>query len=329
MLLHDLLYVILPWTLVSHLVVALDYEPVLDIDPYSKETRLACEHVNFAPIGCSIFRGCLGKEQGMCRPQSVWNDVCFDDASGLQDRGICERYKKSCSQAAHPAAECNSGLPSILKVSEVRSLIKEICTEMPNMKHCKICGNGECDQPFLQAYVPLCASMPGMHECKQWKNICGNVDEEHFKNIWKCFGDDADEPPPMRMYLHSSTVEYILFSWWVPRTTLGFSAACLFCFSLGLLSSFVRIFRMTLEAEWAMGEEKGTREWLRPQSYRTNAKRSGLIMAASLLDFLVMLVVMTFNIGIIISSVLGLGLGHFLFGHMAGKHSVPSCCGAG
>ena len=47
-----------------------------------------------------------------------------------------------------------------------------------------------------------------------------------------------------------------------------------------------------------------------------NAARAAFTMVIVFLDYMLMLVVMTFNLGLIISAILGFGLGALLFGHM-------------
>jgi len=300
------------------------------LDVYSKETSEACALAKHVPVGCSVYKACQDEkfEKGFCAPQSVWNDVCSDDLDVLRRDGVCERYQENCIESK--TDECDSGLPNMLKTSEVRALIKEMCLEMPKMKQCGHCKTGECGDPFMSAYVPLCVSMPNMHECKPWRDMCTTVKESQIKTAWRCSSKKEElDPPPMRMYLHFSRLDYVLFSWWVPRTSLSYALACLTCFFTGLISSTARIYRVRAEAHWGRleGEHPDAEpQWFAPPSFALNLNRAVLVAFVSLLDFAVMLLVMTFNGGIIISCVAGLAFGHLLFGHMTSKRAVPTCC---
>jgi hypothetical protein len=182
----------------------------------------------------------------------------------------------------------------------------------------------------------LCASMPGMHECSAWKTLCSKVKESAIKRAWECpekssDGDDED-PPPMRMFLHFSKVDYILFSWWVPRDYVEYGFACVCCLLLGTFSSTLRVVRVRAEAAWSASDEQlkpEELEWFAPPSASISAKRAFLLAVVSFVDFMLMLVVMSFNVGIIFSCVAGLALGHFMFSHMTPRKIVPSCCCAG
>lgn len=303
-----------------------------DLDVYSKETTQACAIAKHVPPGCSVLKACGDdkNDQGFCAPQSIWNDVCSDDLEILRRDGICEKYQDKCIESK--SEECLSGLPNLPKTSDVRSLIKEMCHEMPKMKACSGCHTGECGDPFMSAYVPLCASMPNMHECGPWRNLCTLVKENEIKIAWQCAkqsSDDDDDPPPMRMYLHFSRLDYVLFSWWVPRTNLSYAIACLTCFLMGAVSSTLRICRIRAEIWWGASDEQDLQsepEWFSMPSYATNLKRALLVAFVSMLDFTIMLLVMTFNIGIIIACVAGLAFGHFLFGHMTPRRPAPTCC---
>jgi hypothetical protein len=303
-----------------------------DIDIYSKEIECACGLTKQAPVGCSISKACSeGKtHRGYCAPQSIWNDVCGDDLAQLRKDGICERYQDTCIEST--SKDCSTGFPDLPKTSQIRSLVKEMCTEMPKMKACKGCNTGDCDEPFTAAYIPLCVSMPGMHECIAWKSMCAKAPEPEIRQAWRCPEKDEEDPPPMRMFLHFSRIDYILFSWWVPRSYLAYFLTCVFCFLFGVISSSLRILRVRAEAQWSAIDsdtQHGEYRWFAPPSFATNAKRATFLALVSVVDFMLMLLVMSFNVGIIAACVLGLAFGHFLFGHMTPQKTVPSCCCAG
>lgn len=50
--------------------------------------------------------------------------------------------------------------------------------------------------------------------------------------------------------------------------------------------------------------------------FARNSVRSLFTMIIVFFDYMLMLIVMTFNIGLIVSAVLGFGIGALLFGHM-------------
>ncbi len=56
-----------------------------------------------------------------------------------------------------------------------------------------------------------------------------------------------------------------------------------------------------------------------PAQARRNVVRSVFTIVIVFLDYMLMLIVMTFNVGIIVSAVLGFGLGALLFGEPCGS----------
>ncbi|KAF8360860.1 hypothetical protein PRIPAC_87783, partial [Pristionchus pacificus] len=135
------------------------------------------------------------------------------------------------------------------------------------------------------------------------------------------------------MTLHIGDREIILFSWWKTGSLLGLIGSCLIIFLLAVLYEAIRAFRMWIarfdaieaaskqENEIEEREERGrirsAATLIFTQSPVSSIKmrivHSLLHSAQTLLGFILMLIVMTFNFWVLLSVVLGMTLGFFIF----------------
>ncbi|KAJ3413480.1 hypothetical protein HDV05_007925 [Chytridiales sp. JEL 0842] len=154
--------------------------------------------------------------------------------------------------------------------------------------------------------------------------------------------------PVMKMFFHTGISEYILFFQWVPRTPAQFFGACMFTIVLGVLFYALGFLRMLVvlrrlkkltkknseksttavaarKASQAGSESTVTIDNSIPMTSTTKESKFNLdkelfmLAKASLkafeafLSYVLMLIVMTYNIWLILCACLGLFLGSYIF----------------
>ena len=119
---------------------------------------------------------------------------------------------------------------------------------MPGCEKCT--SRRACPDP-LAVYSQVCLGMPGMAQCSKLFQMCEGAAGETFKAL--CDGGEGGGSalPPMKMYMHSSISEIILFKEWVP-TTGGAYAGALLCVLLAAVAvQALKAWRVMLEVRWA------------------------------------------------------------------------------
>ena len=125
----------------------------------------------------------------------------------------------------------------------------------------------------------------------------------------------------MRMYFHLEYDDVILFKTWLPESATAYACALMVTFLLAVVSAWLRALRVLHEARpprQAASAPPRIRDVL-----RGNAGRAALVVAGSSADYLLMLVAMTFNVGLFFAIVIGLGTGTLIFGHWGRSCSTP------
>ncbi|KAI0312562.1 Ctr copper transporter family-domain-containing protein [Amylostereum chailletii] len=143
----------------------------------------------------------------------------------------------------------------------------------------------------------------------------------------------------MLTYLHFTPGDNLWFLGWVPASAGAMVGTCLGLFLLALVERWLAASKAVMEAHWHAralvemanrantlpehAERKTTtklanaRRTLPPFILAHDAARGVMQALLSLLGFLFMLAVMTFQVGFILSIVVGLGVGETLFGRYA------------
>ena len=240
------------------------------------------------------------------------------------------------------------GAPSTAEATEA---VQGMCSShsMPGCDSCKqgaAAGAEGCREPLV-ALSAVCASMPGMRDCRQLAEACGsgkdasisfpetcafassggkNRKEKKGSSAASLAGSDAHSSgafdlPPMRMFLHQDAEDIVLSRNWVPRSPGAVAAACLGAIAGGFMSQALRAARGVAEAAVAARLLRGGRGggglFSSPAAgarLGRNALRAAATFASSLLDLLLMLVAMTFSWPLIFSVAAGYGLGALVFG---------------
>jgi copper transporter 1 len=209
---------------------------------------------------------------------------------------------------------------------------------MPGCERCNIKETSvysECD--LLGTYSYLCKQMPGMSQCKEYKSMCSSN-----PSIAGCSQVDEGgslDPPIMKMFFHSGFADYVLFESWVPRNALQYWLTLFVCFVAASLYEALQVFISIRETKWilsgysktevldhafgGLGNEKLSSS-VSPMSHlcglsmgidgvRIASVRGIFRILSTTLGYGLMLLAMTFNVGIFLSIILGFGVGTFIF----------------
>ena len=269
--------------------------------------------------GCSVRRQCdLGGALGAaCDDFSLLVHVCTQ----MPSMASCAAVSSLCAKGS--AVEACSNVPASLKrmltASDARSAALAVCEAMPSMSACGTCrsGSGACPDPLLSV-SKLCRAMPSMDSCAPWEAWCLAPGSEHDLPAY-CGGVPHDGGGvPMRMYFHLDWRDYILFKGWTPHDAETYVLALAAVALSAVGSAWLRAVRVVFECSQAGAPGGGRRHRI----FRANAARALLVTVSSGLDYLLMLVAMTYNVGLFLAVVVGLGVGTLAFGHW-GRTASP------
>ncbi|KAF9219854.1 CTR copper uptake transporter [Gyrodon lividus] len=135
-------------------------------------------------------------------------------------------------------------------------------------------------------------------------------------------------------YLHFTPGDTLWFLGWVPKSTGAMVGACIGIFLLALVERWVATCRALMELHWStrastLFSDKsngspvpalpgaGKLRRLAPFIPSHDITRGVMFAGHTLLTYLFMLTVMTFQLGFILSLVVGLGVGETLFGRFS------------
>ena len=220
---------------------------------------------------------------------------------------------------------------------------------MDGCDNCKIRSSAdtysECD--LLGTYSYLCQSMPEMSQCSNWMSMCEATPSLSFCATAR--NGNANAPPQMRMYFHTGFADYILFEGFVPRTPGEYIGACIFTLLLAILYEALFAWLSIQELKWRveLRQLSNTRRsccgrvaledsdsgsttclvvpplpsFLKHFAGYSNGNRGTRIAAMRgfcktfmiCISYALMLLAMTFNLGIFICVCIGFGLGSFMF----------------
>ncbi|KIK93308.1 hypothetical protein PAXRUDRAFT_145356 [Paxillus rubicundulus Ve08.2h10] len=142
----------------------------------------------------------------------------------------------------------------------------------------------------------------------------------------------------MLPYLHFTPGDTLWFLGWVPNTTGAMVGACIGLFLLALVERWVAACRALMEVHWRTSiliadrsnnspvpvfPYAGKSKRLTPPFIPSHDITRGVMFAGhALITYLFMLAIMTFQLGFILSLVVGLGAGEVLFGRFSSSAHV-------
>jgi len=276
---------------------------------------------------------------------------------GMSGMTACSNYKSLCGVSGSMVKECTSSgpIPNVLQTATTVADIQAMCSAMP-MDGCSGCtSSSQCPDP-LATISTICLSME-MTGCSDWQSMCNSISMQGQSDAFEfvCGGSSGavNTEPIMRMYFHQSTEDFVLFHAWVPRNSWQYALTFFAIILMGVLVTFLKVCRLYLdevkkqkeaEAELlavpllASPSDSPPKKIVHPKFFRAilpgrkqlreNLVRACFTLAIVTLDFLLMLVAMTFNVGLFVAVVLGYGVGTILFGHglLFVEADLVNCC---
>lgn len=263
-----------------------------------------------------------------CSEISVMVDICDDMPMGVDG---CSHWDSMCKpdNTESVVKQCKTPvLSNVLPFTiETKNLVADICNTMP-MDGCEKCKQDDQHCDFLEVYGHLCIQMPDMSQCSKWHSLCEVVPD------WPiCGGSDHDHntPPTMRMYFHMGIKDYVLFKEWVPTTSLAYFGTWVAVFVIAIIFDGIKFIRSRLEKRWAQSAlrlgDNGVVIEDRGEKFRPSVDffRSSLQALETLWGYAVMLIAMTFNVGLFLAVVAGSFVGTMLFGRFIVYQAKASC----
>lgn len=283
--------------------------------------------------GCSMRDSCeaKGETDGDCDGFRILKVLCID-MGGMSG---CSHYNSMCNTPGSVVAECREEVADVPSTMDTDAMIQDLCAShfMSPCTDYYQCSAGSqtptthCD--ILRIYSDICLSMSGMPDCADHTTMCSTMETD----LGYCLGSSYNLPPVMRMYFHTGERDYILFEGWVPEDRSEYVGSWFAIFLLGILLEFLRACRAFFEyistpPACECAARKGLSGFLfeRPFRIRVDFVRALLHLVDVTLSLLLMLVAMTFNVGLFLAVVFGAAVGHFLFGrYFASVAKGPAC----
>lgn len=293
-----------------------------------------CKSMPYMPV-CTINDKCMSlhSHDGLCDPFSILGDSCTHDMPGM---GGCKNFRSLCNTTAGSVVqECKNfqqidNLPTTMTLV---SLIQSICDEMP-MSACTSCKTSkpiDCD--LLTTYTSLCMEMPTMSQCQAFNTMCAddsNLVSSQLSTFCKL--PVEEQTPLMRMFFHTGFLEYVLFENWIPRTARQFAGYWFLVFFFAIIFECEKTLRSILEKRWEIkpdSDDAVQSSFLKghyaPFSYRDVVR--GFLHGLELtMSYLLMLVAMTFNVGLFFSVIAGTIIGNIFVGRFRTYKPKVTCC---
>jgi len=229
----------------------------------------------------------------------------------------CEDYKKLCGVNGTVVADCKIKIIPLPSESQLNSDITGICNDM-DMVACSQCRNSNgkpksCN--LLDVYSDLCMVMPSMYQCGIWNQFCTIIPE------WSICDAANNNVPRMEMFFHVGIADYILFQSWVPKNEWQYALSWLAIFFLATLGEGFKVFKTNVEDglkgnALKVNEEthlhskhhhKSKPNW----KFETELLKSLMRLLDVFIHYILMLVAMTFNVGLFLAVIFGIGVGSF------------------
>lgn len=136
---------------------------------------------------------------------------------------------------------------------------------------------------------------------------------------------------PLPMSFEASSDVMVIFSWWRTRTPAQYGLCCFLCGAFGFISVALKVLRRISEQYIMLAEDRGELTLIFGSfPIFHNAIRGTVAFLNYAWDYMLMLVAMTFNAGVFMSLIGGIGLGFLLIGdyldYVPERRKVASVC---
>jgi hypothetical protein len=283
--------------------------------PVATAVASLCKQMPGMP-GCTINQMCTKASSQVpspfCLNESILADICMYDMPSMSD---CTTYNSTCSPST-----CKP-IPKLPTSKQATQAIFSICNEM-NMDGCEKCkissgssSYSNCD--LLGTYSQLCISMPEMKQCNEWKAMCSES-----PSLSLCSNNAPSDPPTMKMYFHLGIKDYILFQKAVPQNDGEYVLALFLVFFFSTLyEGYQVIYMRALDwAETITAKNRGVDISLYSKILGASTRILIRVIGAGW-SYLLMLVTMTFNVGLFMAVIVGLGVGSAIFGPFHSRYN--------
>jgi copper transporter 1 len=289
-----------------------------------------CTQMPFMP-GCSIRSICetsvnATQTKSYCNEFSILGDICATDMPNMSS---CKSYSSMCNTQGSKVKQCTENPPikNLPGTFATRNLIKSICTEIdiPDCIQCSGSKASSCN--VLDIYSRLCMSMSDIHQCREWKSMCdAQGSNKNSFPLCQLPESSTNTPVKMDMYFHVRFADYILFKQWVPRTGGQYAGSVIAILVMGIFYEFMLTLRSQLEPYWSSQNNSKFNEYSIIQ-FRIDISRAALQFIESILAYTLMLITMTFNVGLFFAVIGGITLGTLIFSRFRVQGYIKRACG--
>lgn len=317
----------------------------------TRELTAACDDMP-SMVGCSLWTMCQtnGLSSGLCDPFSLTGDVCSEP--GMRSMPACHNFNLICPTHSQGILQCESqaSIRKLPSTNQVHDAVLRMCEQMPMMDSCQQCSAVNCPDP-LRTLGSICENM-WMDGCDVLSSACSAVRQSSSARVTA--GNDAQtllremlcpsshhpQAPAMQMYFHWGFNDYVLFKSIVPANGTQYVLCIFGILAAGIVSSLLRGYKITREVFWSenaiilndtrLSTVTGSlQETLLPDTheaptvgtgqdsvFKRNLQRAFLSGAMIVIDYALMLIAMTFNVGFFLAVVASFMLGQLFFGHI-------------
>jgi solute carrier family 31 (copper transporter), member 1 len=248
------------------------------------------------------------------KTQDVIRDLYSICSSSMSSMVACSQCKTQITSADQSPSTIKSGTDS--GGCNIMNAYSQLCTEMPSMSHCSL-------------YKQMCSQEPNSIFCSQYEFPLQGGDQSANGNV---IGSG------MLMYFHTTLGDTVLVEGWVASTPGQYAGAWFFTFALGmlfeLLSALTQVWEIKIRYAYKMKQvkheqqdhtdgkdnSKSSQLWshLAGCSAESMGKRDAVFRGifrvfTAGVAYLLMLIAMTYNVGLFFGVIMGLGTGAWLF----------------
>ncbi|KAL6778020.1 CTR1 [Auxenochlorella protothecoides x Auxenochlorella symbiontica] len=313
-----------------------------------------CDSMPFMS-GCTLHNMCnAGTASGTyCDPFSILADLCVDmpGMNGCQGWvALCSASGTKVAQCTQHAA-----VPNLVITFDAMDQVIDMCGQM-YMDGCSDCtSRTACPNPIL-TLAQVCQGMPSMPECASYTAMCDGGAAGTFATLCSSDPAGSSTPPMKMYMHAAWTELILFQAWvprnkgeYIASCLAMIATAILVQFLKSLRLRLEAVWASRLRTSCCGGDGAasdsgseslgagGSKAYVGASGcagpapapglwagwrvaslaqLRRNVVRSLFTGVVVFLDYMLMLVVMTFNIGLIVSTVLGFALGALLFGHI-------------